>query len=211
VPQPGSYFWPNPYYSSKATFESQGAILSVTDLTAYGTGVSVIGSGTSIGDLIFNTSPYGVVLGTANTFYPTVENVLVQPNFASVIIDVVNTPTSYNMFGLKFGTALGGNSTQFSVITNLATYGFSAGSPYIGSSLAFAGFVTTSPSEYITEIQAYSAPSFGGGAAVTDFELGTTAVVPEPGSITVMASAGLASLVMLLRRSLVRRERAVKI
>ena len=80
------------HYSSQSRFESQGTILSSSDLAGFGTGVSVFGPETQLGDIILNTVPYGVVLGTANTFYPTLKNVLVQPNFGSVIFNVVTSP-----------------------------------------------------------------------------------------------------------------------
>ena len=143
-----------------------------------------------------------MVLGTANIYYPTVENVLVQPNFGAVIMDIQTSPANYDMFGMNLGTVLGGGGVQIYVTTNVAGYNFNVSGSYTGSALAFQGFVTTSSSEYITQVQAYSYPGFGGGAAVTDLELGTTATVPEPGSMTLVVSAG---LMLLFRRRVARR------
>ena len=39
------------YYSDKSSFESQGSIQSRVDFVSYGTGVSVVGTGTSIGGI----------------------------------------------------------------------------------------------------------------------------------------------------------------
>jgi hypothetical protein len=180
------------YYSSQSSFESQGSILSRVNLDSYGTGEAVIGYGTSIGGIDFLTSPYAVSLGTANGSYSTVQNVAVQPNFGAVTIGVESNPTPYNLLGFQLGTVLGSNDAQVNVTTNVSSYNFTVSAPYTGSSLAFEGFVTTSPGEYITGFSVYSAPSNGGGAAVTDFELGTS--VPEPGSLTLLATASLLSV-----------------
>jgi hypothetical protein len=191
------------YYSSQSSFESEGTILSRVNLDSYGTGEAVIGYGTTMGGIVFETSPYAVSLGTANGSYSTVQNVAISPEFASVVFGVESSPTQYNLLGFQLGTVLGSSDAQVFVTTNLGGYSFTVSAPYTGNSLAFEGFVTTSPSEYITGFQVYSAPSNGGGAAVTDFELGTS--VPEPGSLTLLATAG---LLIVLGRHAVRRRRA---
>jgi len=63
--------------------------------------------------------------------------------------------------------------------------------------------ITTSPGEYITEVQAYAAPGFGGGAAVTDWELGsiqTSSAVPEPASFSLVCMGTFGLVIAAIRR-----------
>ena len=140
-------------------------------------------------------------------------DVAVQPSFSSLQFGVNSTTRHYSMVAFQVGFVSPVNSSgtfQVSIMTNLNPGGTILGSyaaPSTNSSLAFAGFTTTTPGEYITGflINGGFNPN-GGGVGATAFELGQLASpVPEPGSLA-LVSAGL--LLPLIGRHVVRRSRA---
>jgi hypothetical protein len=177
---------------SQALFSTLGTITQNTNWDAYGQGWTFPGDDFVVGDLTFVAGGQNVIGGTG-TWYNTARNLLTDNYIQGTTVMTANT---YNLYAVNAGNFFGNGAETFNIFTNLGNYSFSE-SLSDASNLApltFIGF-EAGPGEYFTSVTWSDAYATG----VTDIQLGTVAVVPEPGSYA-MLLAGLGLLGFMARR-----------
>ena len=193
-------------FSDRAIFESQGTIAFNSNFSDFGTGGDDPGTPFTRGGVTY-TSDENFVLGTDSGY---VENVMVN-NLYSPLTGTIDP--IYNMFGFDLGyiefETPNNHLIDLKLTTNLGTYTLTGLSPpdaMLG--LDFYGFIANGAGEYFTgfELSAqYANDSEAAvGPAMTNVDVGTVTLVPEPATITLwglfLAGAGLPAFIRRGRR-----------
>jgi hypothetical protein len=136
------------------------------------------------------------LIGGVGTAYNLARNLFTDNFIQGTTIQIAG---NFNLFGVNAGNFFGGGPTTFTVTTNVTTYTFNEtlNTAVNQAPLTFVGFEATG-GENITSV-AWSSPNATG---VTDVQLGTASVVPEPSSLILLgtATASLAGCVGWRRR-----------
>ncbi len=177
------------FYSSQATFETQGTISQTSNFDDLATGTNIAVpyprggvTYTGVNYTIDGPGAYGGVLDS-------VRQTLFNAQLSNITGNIDTSPASYSLFGFKTGyvTVDPVPVENVTLTTNLGSYLVSGLSvPKAGTSLGFVGFATTTPGEHFTGFTVAtgpSSPTAPNAPVMTDIELGNVTPVPEPASL----------------------------
>ena len=176
---------------SQAAFNAAGTVSQNTNWDSYGAGFHSPGSPLTVGNETFVEGASNLI-GGVGTEYNLARNLLTDNSVAGTTIDLSG---QYNLFAVNAGNFFDAAPETFKITTNLGIYNFT---PTVSTAtnfgaLTFLGF-EAGRGEYFESIQFTGV----GATGVTDVQIGSASVVPEPASMSLMLM-GLAGIGAALR------------